>query len=257
MPLLGVLPGTGGLTRLIDKRKVRRDLADVFCTLAEGVRGQRAKEWRLVDELRQAAAVRRDGEARAPLELAAQSDRPADAHGVTLDAARAHDRRRRLSLRARRRARSTARARTATHHRVARPDGAQPADIAGIIAAGAAWWPLAMARELDDAILLLRTNELEIGTWLLKTARRRRARARGRRGARTRTARTGSCARRSACCGARCARLDVTSRTLFALIEPGSCFAGTLLELALAADRSYMLDCRRTMPRRRDRAVAR
>ncbi len=167
VPLLGVLPGTGGLTRVTDKRHVRHDLADVFCTLTEGVRGQRAKDWRLVDEIAKpgefAAAVRARAQA-----LAERSDRPASARGVALtplartDDARGHhyehvdvaiDRA----------------ARTATFT-VRAPAAPQPTDVAGIEAAGARWWPLALARELDDAILTMRTNELDLGTWLLTTA---------------------------------------------------------------------------------------
>ena len=236
VPLLGVLPGTGGLTRLTDKRHVRHDLADIFCTTSEGVRGDRAKEWRLVDHVAKAAQFRDVVHARAR-ELALASDRPADANGVTLprveradDAAGYHyafvdvtiDRDRRLA--------------TVT---VRAPAQAPPSDVAGIEAAAASWWPLQMARELDDAILMLRTNELDVGTWLLRTE--------GDSGhvlAVDRTLadfgnhwfvrETLGMLRRTL------ARLDVSSRTLIALIEPGSCFAGTLFELALAADRSYM-----------------
>ena len=236
VPLLGVLPGTGGLTRLTDKRHVRHDLADIFCTTSEGVRGDRAKEWRLVDHVAKAAQFRDVVQTRAR-ELARASDRPAEASGVTLprvdradDAAGYHyafvdvtiDRDRRLA--------------TVT---VRAPAQAPPSDVAGIEAAAASWWPLQMARELDDAILLLRTNELDVGTWLLRTE--------GDSGhvlAVDRTLadfgnhwfvrETLGMLRRTL------ARLDVSSRTLIALIEPGSCFAGTLFELALAADRSYM-----------------
>src|SRR6478609_3350868 len=166
VPLLGVLPGTGGLTRLTDKRRMRHDLADVFCTTSEGVRGQRAKDWRLVDHLAKpagfAAAVREHA-----LALAARSDRPADARGVALTPLDRTDepdalRYRHVDVaidRARRLATITVRA----------PRDAPPADVDAIVAQGDAWWPLAMARELDDAILLLRTNELLIGTWVLRT----------------------------------------------------------------------------------------
>ena len=236
VPLLGVLPGTGGLTRLTDKRHVRHDLADIFCTTSEGVRGDRAKEWRLVDHVAKAAQFRDVVQTRAR-ELGRASDRPAEASGVTLprveradDAAGYHyafvdvtiDRDRRLA--------------TVT---VRAPVQAPPSDVAGIETAGASWWPLQMARELDDAILMLRTNELDVGTWLLRTE--------GDSGhvlAVDRTLadfgnhwfvrETLGMLRRTL------ARLDVSSRTLIALIEPGSCFAGTLFELALAADRSYM-----------------
>jgi len=238
VPLLGVLPGTGGLTRITDKRRVRHDLADIFCTTTEGVRGQRAKDWRLVDEVVKPQQFAERVQHRA-LELAAASDRPQEAQGVTLtplkrgiDASGYHyeyvdaqiDR--------------TARRATLT---VAAPSEAQPVDIDGILARGAHWWPLQMARELDDAILMLRTNNLELGTWLLKT----------RGGADQVLAVDAALEQHRSHWFVRevlgmirrtLARLDVSSRTLFALIEPGSCFAGTLLELALAADRSYMLN---------------
>jgi benzoyl-CoA-dihydrodiol lyase len=237
VPLLGVLPGTGGLTRVTDKRKVRHDLADIFCTTTEGVRGARAKEWRLVDEVVKPAEFR-DYVKRRARELSATSDRPADAKGVTLtplkrtiDDAGYHyafvD------------VRIDAAARQATIT-VKAPDQAPPEDIAGIVAAGVDWWPLQMARELDDAILNLRTNHLDVGTWLLETEGN----------ADLVLAADASLAKHKEHWLVRetlgmlrrtLARLDVSSRTMFALIEPGSCFAGTLLELALAADRSYML----------------
>jgi benzoyl-CoA-dihydrodiol lyase len=236
VPLLGVLPGTGGLTRVTDKRRVRHDLADIFCTLTEGVRGQKARDWRLVDAIAKPAQFAAAVDARAQA-LAQRSDRPADGVGVLLtpltrrvDASGyfyAHvdvaiDRA----------------ARTATFT-VRGPATPQPADPAGIAAAGAQWWPLAMARELDDAILSLRTNEPGIGTWLLKTqgdltqvlaVDATLVQWRGHWLVRE----TVGLLRRTF------ARLDVTSRTLFALVEPGSCFAGTLFELALAADRCYI-----------------
>ena len=245
VPLLGVLPGTGGLTRVTDKRKVRRDLADIFCTTTEGVRGQRAVDWRLVDAVVKPQQFG-DYVKRRALELAAQSERPHDARGVTLTALdRSIDSRGyhyefvdvQLDVKARQ-AGITVKA----------PQAAQPQDVAGIAALGANWWPLKMARELDDAILMLRTNQRELGTWLLKTA--------GDAGqvlavdtALTKhrdhwfVRETIGMLRRTL------ARLDVSSRTLIALIEPGSCFAGTLLELALAADRSYMLDAADGGPR--------
>lgn len=166
VPLLGVLPGTGGLTRVTDKRKVRHDLADIFCTSVEGVRGQRAVDWRLVDAVAKPAVFAQAVRERAE-RLAAQSDRPADARGVALPplqrtwgADGVTYRHVEVAIdRARRVATLTVRA----------PAGPQPTDIAGIEAAGADWWPLAMGRELDDAILHLRTNELTIGTWVLRT----------------------------------------------------------------------------------------
>jgi benzoyl-CoA-dihydrodiol lyase len=237
VPLLGVLPGTGGLTRVTDKRKVRRDHADIFCTVTEGVRAPRAKEWRLIDDYAKpqqfAAAVRRRS-----VELAQLSDRPESAKGVELiPLARSIDDRgyhySHVDVQI------DARTRTATLT-VHAPRAEQPGDLAGILSLGAAWWPLAMARELDDAILMLRTNDLEIGTWILKT--------RGDIGRvlavdETLAAHAGNWFVRETLGMLRrtLARLDVSSRTLFAVIDKGSCFAGTLLELALAADRSYML----------------
>jgi len=237
VPLLGVLPGTGGLTRVTDKRKVRRDRADIFCTTTEGVRGQRARDWGLVDHLARPAVFAQKVRERA-LALAATSDRPESAHGVSLPRLRRDDNAGGLAYdhvdvtidRAKRMA-------TFTVHAPASP---VPHDIDAIVAQGAAWWPLAMARALDDATLTLRTNEPTLGTWVLRSegdvdrllavdeTLQRHAKhwfVRETLGMLRRTL----------------ARLDVSSRTLFALIEPGSCFAGTLLELALCADRSYML----------------
>jgi benzoyl-CoA-dihydrodiol lyase len=239
VPLLGVLPGTGGLTRLTDKRRVRHDLADIFCTTTEGVRGKKALEWRLVDALAKPAAFAQAVRERA-LRLAGSSAPPAaDAvAGIALTPIECRIDADALTYpnvaveidRARRTATFTVRA----------PVVAQPDTPEAIVAAGTAWWPLAMARELDDAILQMRTNELEIGTWLLKTegdagavlavdatllAHREHWLVRETIGLLRRTL----------------SRLDVSSRSLFALIEPGSCFAGTFLELALACDRSYML----------------
>ena len=237
VPLLGVLPGTGGLTRVTDKRHVRHDLADIFCTTSEGVRGQKAVDWRLVDAIakpQQFEAVVAERAAK----LGEKSDRPASGKGVPLPKVERTESPEGLDYRyvtvaidrARRLATLTVNA----------PSGAQPQDIAGIEAAGAAWYPLQMARELDDAILHLRTNELDIGAWVLKTegdaaavlandalmqAHQSHWFVRETLGMLRRTL----------------ARLDVSSRSLFALIEPGSCFAGTLAELAFCADRSYQL----------------
>jgi benzoyl-CoA-dihydrodiol lyase len=237
VPLLGVLPGTGGLTRVTDKRHVRHDLADLFCTSAEGVRGDKAVAWRLVDAVAKPAVFAQKVQERA-LALATQSDRPADAKGVALTPLT-----RTLEADALRYNHVTVeidRAKRTATWTVKAPTGAQPSDIAGIEAAGAAWYPLAMARELEDAILQMRTNETEIGTWLIKTAGDAAAvlaldatllayqkhwLVRETIGLLRRTF----------------SRLDVSSRSLFALIEAGSCFAGTLLELALACDRSYQL----------------
>jgi benzoyl-CoA-dihydrodiol lyase len=237
VPLLGVLPGTGGLTRVTDKRRVRHDLADVFCTSVEGVRGQKAKDWRLVDDIAKPQVFAQRVQERA-LQLAAASDRPADAKGVTLtplqrriDADALHYAYVGVEIdRSRRTATFTLKA----------PDVAQPTTPDAIVAAGASWWPLQFARELEDAILQMRTNEIDIGTWLIKTqgdaaavlandttllAQRDHWLVRETIGLLRRTF----------------SRLDVSSRSLFALVEPGSCFAGTMLELALACDRTYQL----------------
>ena len=238
VPLLGVLPGTGGLTRLTDKRHVRHDLADIFCTTTEGVRGRRAKEWRLVDEVVKPSEFAAYVDRRAH-ELASESDRPPDAKGIALtplertidDTGYRYPHVDVRIDRASRRATFCIKA----------PSIAQPDDIAAIHALGAQWWPLAMARELDDAILSLRTNALDVGTWLFTTdgdidavlaVDATLARHAGDWFVRE----TIGLLRRTL------ARLDVSSRTMIARIDRGSCFAGTLLELALAADRSYMLD---------------
>ena len=237
VPLLGVLPGTGGLTRLTDKRKVRHDHADIFCTTSEGVRGQRAKDWKLVDEIAKPAQFADAVRARA-LQLAEQSDRPANGKGVKLTPLKRQftDNGAEYELvsvtidRAARNATITVKA----------PASAQPADIAGIEAAGVQWWPLQMARELDDAILHLRTNEIEIGTWPLKTDGDAQAvlacdKVMEANQSHWLVRETIGLIRRTF------GRIDVSSHSLFALIDEGSCFAGTLAELAFAADRSYML----------------
>jgi benzoyl-CoA-dihydrodiol lyase len=238
LPLLGVLPGTGGLTRLIDKRKVRRDRADVFCTTSEGMLGQRAKEWRLVDEVVKPQQfgdyVRKRAE-----HLAQSSDHLPGAHGVTLTPLRRtidgdgyHYEYVDVQL--------DHKAMTATFT-VRAPRSVSETTLDEIVGAGANWWPLQMSRELDDAILSLRTNELELGLWLLKTTgsfeavgaidrqiveHRNHWFVREVLGMMRRTF----------------ARLDVSSRSIYAVVEPASCFVGSLLELALAADRVYMLD---------------
>ena len=237
VPLLGVLPGTGGLTRLTDKRKVRHDHADIFCTTSEGVRGQKAKDWKLVDAIAKPAVFEQTVQERASA-LAAQSDRPADGKGVKLTPLARQisdhcvdyefvkiviDRQ----------------ARTATLT-VSASSTTQPNSIQTIEAAGVHWWPLQMARELDDAILHLRTNEIDIGTWLLKTAGDAKAvlacdEVLMAHQSHWLVRETIGLLRRTL------ARIDVSSRSLFALIDEASCFAGTLAELAFAADRSYML----------------
>jgi benzoyl-CoA-dihydrodiol lyase len=237
VPLLGVLPGTGGLTRVTDKRRVRRDHADIFCTLTEGIRAQRAKEWRLIDDYAKPQAFAEKVKQRAT-ELAAQSDRPADGKGValpavkrTMDEAGYHYETVDVII--------DRKARRATLT-VTAPATTPATGIDDIVAAGAAWWPLLMARELDDAILMLRTNDLEIGTWVLKTSGDAQhvlaadaALAQHQKHWFVRE--TIGMLRRTL------ARLDVTSRTLIAIADRDACFAGTLAELLLAADRSYML----------------
>ncbi len=241
VPLLGVLPGTGGLTRLTDKRGVRRDLADVFATTAEGVRGQRAVDWRLVDELARPSDFQAAARRLAEQVVAAAGARPATGTtglaGVELTPVPCYassD-----SLRYEHVLANCDRSAGTATLTVAGP-AAAPASMAELRDAGAAAWPMAAARELDDAISRLRFGEPELGTWLLKTTGDPAAvlatdellagaddwLAREITGLWKRTLR----------------RLDATSRSLIALIEPGSCFAGTLLELAVAADRQYMLD---------------
>jgi benzoyl-CoA-dihydrodiol lyase len=238
VPLLGVLPGTGGLTRLVDKRCVRRDIADLFCTNADGVRAKRALEWGLVDAIGAPSEFAVIVAARAEA-LAQASRRPADAVGIVLrPLARTIDERgyhyphvdvtvdREYGTAA-----LTVRAPLADG-----PDG-----VEAILAAGDAWWPLAMARELDDALLTLRTNEPALGLLLLRTqgdaaAVLRADAALTAFGEHWFVRETVGLLRRTL------ARLEVTSRSLFALVEPGSAFAGTLFELALAADRIYLHD---------------
>ncbi|MCH6578420.1 MAG: 2,3-epoxybenzoyl-CoA dihydrolase [Proteobacteria bacterium] len=238
VPLLAVLPGTGGLTRVVDKRHVRRDHADVFCTVTEGIKGARALEWRLVDEIqprsKMAEAVRKRAE-----EFAQGTDRPADAKGIELtplrrditDDAIAYDN---LTIALDRKGRTAALT-------VQAPNEPVPAGIDAIHAAGDGFWPLAVARQLDDAILHLRANEPELGTWILRSEGDGDLVA----GADAQLEEHGGdwLVREIVLFLKRVfKRLDVTSRSLIALIEPGSCFTGTLLELVLAADRSYMLD---------------
>lgn len=237
VPLLGVLPGTGGLTRLTDKRKVRRDHADIFCTLVEGIRAPRAKEWGLIDDYAKPQQFKNLIRRRA-LELAGTSDRPQGGTGVTLPPlARTIDRMGYHYPTVDVQIDRSARTATVTVHA---PVEAPPNSLEEIMALGASWWPLAVARELDDAILLLRTNELEVGTWILKTRGDSRHvlaadDALAAHGGNWFVRETIGMLRRAL------ARLDVSSRSLFAIIDEGSCFAGTLFELALAADRSYML----------------
>lgn len=238
VPLLAVLPGTGGLTRVVDKRMVRKDLADVFCTSEEGVRGRRAKDWGLVDDV--APRGRWDEAVKARAEaLASQTPRPTAATGVkltpvtrTIDEVGYHYETVDVTFN---------RARGFATIVVKAPTSAPPADGAAAAAQGTAFWPLHMARELDDAILLLRTNEPELGLWVLKTEGE---------GAKVLAYDDMLLANRdhwfvNECVGMlrrTLSRLDVSSRSMYAVIEPGSAFAGTLAELAFAADRAYMLE---------------
>jgi benzoyl-CoA-dihydrodiol lyase len=237
VPLLAVLPGTGGLTRVVDKRKVRRDHADVFCTIEEGIKGKRAVAWRLVDEIAPNSKLETRLAERAK-EFAAASKRKANGKGIALAPLN-----RKIDASGLRYGFVTVdidrAARMATIS-IKAPDAPPPADIDGMIAQGASFWPLQVARELDDAILYLRINELEVALivfkshgegaqvlsydafleankshWLVNEIRHYWKRV--------------------------LKRIDVTSRTLVSLVEPGSCFVGTLAELVFAADRSYML----------------
>jgi benzoyl-CoA-dihydrodiol lyase len=238
VPLLGVLPGTGGLTRLTDKRKVRRDLADLFCTNADGVRAQRAKEWGLVDAVASPSEFPELVQARAQA-LADASPRASDARGIVLQPLQKTDddegyRYRHVEVTFDRAARSATLL-------LRGPDAPPPADAAAIEALGDTWWPLALARELDDALLALRTNELELGLLVLRTEGDLDAVLAA--GAQLDALREHWLVRETIGLLRRTlARLDVTSRSLYALIDAGSCFAGLFFELALAADRSYMLD---------------
>jgi len=237
VPLLGVLPGTGGLTRVTDKRHVRHDLADVFCTSVEGVRGQRAKDWRLVDDIAKPAQFAARVQERA-LKLAEQSDRPASAKGVSLTPLE-----RSIEPDALRYPNVTVeidRSRRVATFTVKTPSAPVESEIAAIEAAGANWFPLALARQLEDAILSMRTNELDIGLWILKTAGDSKAvlamdEVLLKHKDHWLVRETTGLLRRTF------SRLDVSSRSLFALIEPGSAFAGSYLELALACDRIYHL----------------
>ncbi len=240
VPLLAVLPGTGGLTRLSDKRMVRRDRADFFCTLEEGIRGKRAVEWNLVDDIVPRSKFDEQVQKIAE-ETAARSDRPGDAAGLTLtplkrqigDDAVVYE---------------TLRVDLDRDNRIAEflirgPAQEAPADAAAAAAQGADFWPLKLARELDDAILHLRLNEIEIGVWVLRSEGEHDLVADY--DALLEVAQNDWLIREIRHYLKRVLkRVDVSARTIFTLIEPGSCFTGTLLELALASDRSYMLDGR-------------
>ncbi len=237
LPLLAVLPGTGGLTRVTDKRKVRRDHADVFCTTEEGVKGKRAVDWRLVDEIIPNTRLE-DAVVQRAKDFAKKSDRPADAKGISLTPLKRNAMPEGVDYssvaltldRGARRATITLRG----------PEAAPPASADAMVAQGAEFWPLRLARELDDAILDIRTNEPEIAVVVFKSSGEaeqvlaydkflgehkshwlaREIRLNWKRVLK---------------------RIDLTSRSLVAIIEPGSCFCGTLAEIVLACDRSYML----------------
>ena len=237
VPLLAVLPGTGGLTRVVDKRHVRRDHADVFCTLTEGIRGKRAVSWKLVDEIVPRSKLD-DTVAERASEFAKKSDRPGDAKGVELtelkrtitDDAVTYEH---VSL-------QFDRDQSMVKININAPAETPPGDVAAIHEAGAAFWPMAIARELDDAILHLRANETDIGTWVFTSS-----------GDADHVAAADAALMDNAddwyvrevtlFLKRTFKRIDVTSRSIITLIEPGSCFTGSLLELVLAADRSYML----------------
>jgi benzoyl-CoA-dihydrodiol lyase len=241
LPLLAVLPGTGGLTRLVDKRGVRRDRADFFCTTEEGMRGKRAVEWRLVDEVVPRtqlleAATRKAGE------IAARSDRPANQRGIMLkplarNTDDAHIRYADLDI-------DIDRENSAATFLVRGPQDPAPGDIDDALAAGGDFWPLAIARELEDAILHLRANEETIRSWIFRTEGDI-ANVRSHDAFLVAHADNWLIREVRLYLKRVLKRVDVSSRSLFAMIEPGSCFHGTLLELALAADRIFMLTGKR------------
>ena len=238
VPMLAVLPGTGGLTRIVDKRKVRRDHADFFCTIAEGLRGKRAEEWKLIDELVPRSKFSETVEKRA-LEISERSTRPLDEKGIELtdlikeldEDSITYDN---ISV-------SFDRQSGVVYLTIKGPSGDLPVESESIAALGDKYWPLAVARELDDAIIHLSFNELELGTWIFRSI-----------GSTDRVAEVDEVLIKHKdhwlvneiiqYLKRVLKRLDLASRSLVTLVEPGSCFAGTLLELVFAADRSYMLD---------------
>jgi benzoyl-CoA-dihydrodiol lyase len=237
VPLLAVLPGTGGLTRVVEKRHVRRDRADYFATRSEGIGGEKAVRWGLVDEVAPRSKWSERVAARAEA-LAERSTRPFDARGIALSPLAKERAETRIAYRWV--SAALDRARGVVEITVEGPGADAPSHVAGLHAQGDACWPLAVTRELDDLILDLRTNELALGTWVFRT----------RGDARRVLAWDQFLVERRDDWLANeillylkrtLKRLDVTSRSLIALIEPGSCFAGSLLELALAADRSFQL----------------
>jgi benzoyl-CoA-dihydrodiol lyase len=237
LPLLAVLPGTGGLTRVTDKRKVRRDHADVFCTTEEGIKGKRAVDWRLVDEIVPNTKLEDVVKQRAG-EFAKKSDRPADAKGIALTPLKRKISDKGIEY-------STLSVDYNRGGRIATitlrgPDMPLPANAEAMQALGADFWPLRLARELDDAILDIRTNELELAVIVFKSAGD--AEQVLAYDAFLDANKTNWLAREIRLYWKRLLkRVDLTSRSLVTIVEPGSCFSGTLAELVFAADRSYML----------------
>ena len=238
VPLLAVLPGTGGLTRIVDKRKVRRDHADFFCTIAEGLRGKRAEQWKLIDELVPRSKFSETVEKRA-LEISERSARPVDQKGIELtDLIRELDK---DSITYDNISVSLDRQSGVVYLTIKGPSGDLPVDPESIASLGDKYWPLALARDLDDAIIHLSFNELELGTWVFRSI-----------GGIDRVADVDEVLIKHKdhwlineiiqYLKRLLKRLDLASRSLVTLVEPGSCFAGTLLELVFASDRSYMLD---------------
>ena len=239
VPLLGVLPGTGGLTRIIDKRRVRKDRADVFATKSEGLRGKQAVEWKLVDEVIP-KRVWDETVAERAAAAAGRSSRPTDARGVELPPLQREETADGISYRHVRA--DFDRARGLVEITVFGPEGDVPDTVQRIHELGAEFWPLAMTRELDDLVLRLRANELELGTWIIRTKGDVEDALAFERVIERFSATDWLVNEIRHYFKRVLKRLDVTSRSLIALIEPGSCFAGALLELALACDRQYMLD---------------
>jgi benzoyl-CoA-dihydrodiol lyase len=239
VPLLGVLPGTGGLTRIIDKRRVRKDRADVFATKSEGLRGKQAVEWKLVDEVIP-KRVWDETVAERAAAAAGRSSRPTDARGVELPPLQREETADGISYRHVRA--DFDRARGLVEITVFGPEGDVPDTVQRIHELGARFWPLAMTRELDDLVLRLRANELELGTWIIRTKGDVEDALAFERVIERFSATDWLVNEIRHYFKRVLKRLDVTSRSLIALIEPGSCFAGALLELALACDRQYMLD---------------
>jgi benzoyl-CoA-dihydrodiol lyase len=239
VPLLGVLPGTGGLTRIIDKRRVRKDRADVFATKSEGLRGKQAVEWKLVDEVIP-KRVWDETVAERAAAAAGRSSRPTDARGVELPPLQREETADGISYRHVRA--DFDRARGLVEITVFGPEGDVPDTVQRIHELGARFWPLAMTRELDDLVLRLRANELELGTWIIHTKGDVEDALAFERVIERFSATDWLVNEIRHYFKRVLKRLDVTSRSLIALIEPGSCFAGALLELALACDRQYMLD---------------